>query len=73
MPVEISDGREMFLPFGRLAYESTLAGLGGDPWPGGLRANRPYFARFIEYARDQQLVSGALTPADLFPASVIDS
>ena len=63
----------LFLPFGRLAYESTLAEFGADPWPGGLRANRPYLARFIEYARDQQLVFGALTPEDLFHASVIDS
>lgn len=63
----------LFLPFGRLAYEETLAQFGGDPWPCGLRANRAYLARFIEYARDQQLISGKLAVEELFHPSVIDT
>jgi 4,5-dihydroxyphthalate decarboxylase len=63
----------LFLPFGRLAYESTLAEFGANPWPSGFRANRPFLARFIEYTRDQQLVSSALRPEELFHASVIDT
>jgi len=63
----------LILPFGRLAYETSLAEFGTDPWPGGLRANRPFLSRFIEYSRDQQLVAGAITPEDLFHPSVLDN
>ena len=61
------------LPFGRIAYETTFAEFGTDPWAQGLAANRPYLARFINYARDQQLVAGSLTPEDLFHPSVLST
>jgi len=60
----------LILPFGRLAYEASLAEF-ADPWPSGFRANRPFLARFIEYSRDQQLIAGAITPEDLFHPSVL--
>ncbi|HUZ74172.1 MAG TPA: PhnD/SsuA/transferrin family substrate-binding protein [Stellaceae bacterium] len=63
----------LFLPFGRLAYETTLAEFGADPWPSGLRANRPYLARFIEYSRDQQLIARSFAPEELFHESVLDT
>lgn len=61
----------LVLPFGRLGYEAMFTEFGGDPWAQGLMANRSYLARFIDYARDQQLVSGPLTPEDLFHPSVL--
>lgn len=61
----------LFLPFGRLAYEATLAAFGGNPWPSGLAANRAYLARFIEYSRDQELAARALAVEDLFHSSVL--
>jgi 4,5-dihydroxyphthalate decarboxylase len=63
----------LILPFGRLAYESTLAEFGADPWQNGFRANRPFLARFIEYARDQRLIAGPLVPEDLFAVSALDT
>jgi 4,5-dihydroxyphthalate decarboxylase len=59
----------LYLPFGRLAYETTLAAFGGNPWPAGLAANRAFLARFIDYARDQQLVTGAFGVDALFHPS----
>ena len=61
------------LPFGRLAYESTFVEFGRDPWTQGFAANRSYLARFIDYARDQKLITGSLAPEDLFHPSVVST
>lgn len=40
--------------------------LGGDPWTSGFAANRPMLAQVIAYARADGLISGDLSPEDLF-------
>ena len=54
------------LPFGRLAYEEMLVAFGGNAWPTGLAADRPYLERFIEYARDQHLIPETIAVEALF-------
>ncbi|MQA67060.1 MAG: 4,5-dihydroxyphthalate decarboxylase [Alphaproteobacteria bacterium] len=45
----------------------------GDPWPIGFKANRSNLAQFIDYATDQNLISGLIKPEDLFAERLLDS
>ena len=59
--------------FTRLAYERQKVILGEDPWSSGVGLNRLNLSRFMEDMVDQRLLAHALTPEELFHASVLDT
>lgn len=60
------------LAWGRHDLEFEAEAL-GDPWPIGFAANRPNLVQFMAYAADQNLISGRMSPEDLFPPSLLES
>lgn len=74
---EISDGylddpNWSRLAWGRHSLEFEKEAF-GDPWPLGFAANRSNLAQFIDYAVDQNLISGRVTPEALFPEPLLGS
>ena len=59
--------------WGRHLFEEERSVFGTDPWPNGIRRNRPNLERFIGYSRDQGLIEKELAVEDLFAASLRDS
>lgn len=54
------------LLWARLAYEDQRKSLERDPWANGLDANRKNIEMFVDYMRDQNLVSQNLDASKLF-------
>jgi 4,5-dihydroxyphthalate decarboxylase len=61
------------LAWGRLHLEEERALLGRDLWPIGIAKNRANLERFMDYSRDQGLMSKALSIESLFAEAVAAS
>lgn len=61
------------MPWAKYTVEAEAAAFKQDLWTSGLAANMTNLQRFIEYAADQGLITGAVDPEDLFHPSVRDS
>ncbi|MGH2374820.1 MAG: ABC transporter substrate-binding protein [bacterium] len=61
------------LAWGRRYLEEEQALLGGDAWPDGVARNRTNLERFMDYAREQGLISAPLPMEALFHESVLDT
>jgi 4,5-dihydroxyphthalate decarboxylase len=59
--------------WGRHLFEEERNVFGDDPWPHGVRKNRPNLERFIGYSLDQGLMEKELSVEELFTASTLDS
>jgi 4,5-dihydroxyphthalate decarboxylase len=53
--------------------DARTAELVGDPFPIGVKANRPALEQIIRYSRSQRIIDTAMTPEDLFAAGTQDS
>ena len=51
----------------------TWFGIGDDPWPYGLKANRKNLEQFIGYSHDQRLIDAPIPPEQLFHPSTHDT
>ncbi|MBO0786584.1 MAG: ABC transporter substrate-binding protein, partial [Actinobacteria bacterium] len=61
------------LPWLYAEAERTTELLGSDFWPYGLGPNEVTLAAFLRYAREQQLATRQLSPADLFAPETLES
>ncbi len=61
------------LAFARNEFEDQIAGLGVDPWPSGIAANRRNLERFVSYSLDQRLIDAPVEVDSLFHESTRDS
>ncbi|HYA30317.1 MAG TPA: 4,5-dihydroxyphthalate decarboxylase [Acidobacteriota bacterium] len=63
-----ADPNWSWLAWGRQAFEEEEKLLGSDPWPFGLKKNRPNLERFVGYSLDQGLMAKKMAVEELFLA-----
>ena len=61
------------LAWGRHLFEEEKSLLGEDPWPYGVRKNRPNLERFMGYSLDQGLMEKKPAVEDLFAPATLDT
>ena len=59
--------------WGRHLFEEERKAFGDDPWPNGVKKNRPNLERFIGYSLDQGLMEKKLDVEELFAAVTLNS
>ena len=59
--------------WGRHLFEEERKLFGDDPWPNGLEKNRANLERFIDYSKDQGLLTKKLSVDELFASSTLNS
>jgi len=59
------------LVWGRQYYEEEKQLFGADPWPLGLRLNRPNLERFLAYMGDQGLLERPIEVDELFHPTIV--
>jgi 4,5-dihydroxyphthalate decarboxylase len=59
--------------WGRHLFEEERRAFGDDPWPHGVKKNRPNLERFMAYSLDQGLMEKKLAVDDLFASGTLDS
>ena len=59
--------------WGRHLFEEERKAFGDDPWPNGVKKNRPNLERFIGYSLDQGLMEKKLDVEELFAAATLNS
>ncbi len=68
----VADAIPSGLIFGREYLAQTRAIFGADPFPYGLRANRPMLESLVAYSAEQGLISQKIKLEDLFAPSTLD-
>ena len=63
-----ADPNWSWLAWGRQAFEEEEKLWGSDPWPFGLKKNRPNLERFVGYSLDQGLMAKKMAVEELFLA-----
>lgn len=61
------------LVWGRHLFEEERTLFGDDPWPYGVKRNRPNLERFMGYSLDQGLMEKKLAVEELFASSTLDT
>jgi len=61
------------LAWTRHLVEEELMLLGEDPWPNGIKRNRPNLERFISYSEDQGLITAPMPVDSLFAETTLDT
>jgi 4,5-dihydroxyphthalate decarboxylase len=59
--------------WGRHLFEEERTAFGDDPWPSGIRKNRPNLERFMQYSLDQGLIERPMRVEELFHSSTADT
>jgi 4,5-dihydroxyphthalate decarboxylase len=62
----LQDERMTSLPFMRGYLDDTVGTCGDDPWPYGVEPNRGELDRFLQYAREQGLLTREMSVDELF-------